>query len=64
MYMNLLFIIFALITSLLAILFDGLYIRRKRISGVRIYLFKRLFFILMFLSMLSLSIGVILTVLS
>lgn len=64
MFMNLLFIVIALITSLFGILFDGLYMRRKRISGVRIYLFKRLFFILMFLSMLSLSIGVILTVLS
>ena len=60
--MNLIFIFCALICCLLAFFVDGLYIRGKRIVGIDTYNAKRLFLNMMFLSIMSLCIGVILTI--
>ena len=59
MYMNLIIILFALVCCLLAFLIGGLYIRGKRFSNS---ITKILFLLLMFLSIMSLAIGVILTI--
>jgi len=60
--MNLIFIFCALICCLLAFFVDGLYIRDRKFNRCHRLYAKKLYFHLMFISMISLSIGVILTV--
>lgn len=60
--MNLIFIFSALVFCLLAFFVDGMYVRGKRIVGIDTYNAKRVFLNMMFLSIMSLGIGVILTI--
>ena len=63
-YMNFIFIFSALVCCLLAFFVDGLYLRDSKSYRCHRLYAKKLFFHLMFLSVVSLSIGVILTIAS